>query len=312
MMRTVLGSVVSVVEPVVTAAVYVGLRAFRRRAPRVAILRYHQIGRPVDGRPMTEDCVSPTRFAEQMRALVAAGYRTISLGEFAQALRERPDALPRRCAVVTFDGGLRGQYTEAFPILQRYGLRATFFVIAAHPAGGASRHLGFENDAPEAWCPFDWRQARTLARNGMEIGSNTITHRALGALEPEEVRIEIIRSKEILQTRIGVPVCVFAYPTGSDGDVAAATRDLLPSAEYSAACTTDVGTNDAGADPFALRRIPVEPRDGAFRIHCKLAGAYDWVGWLEHQRSRPMPRESHVRRAAALAVAAFRGLEWVS
>jgi len=298
----------SVIEPVITTAVYVGLKALRRDGRRVPILMYHQVGEPVAGVPATDECVSPARFAAQMRALVAAGYRTITLGELAHALREHPGhRLPGRCAVVTFDDGLRGQFTEALPILQRHGLRATFFVIAGSAGGSTgSEHLGFPGDTPEAWRPFGWREARTLARVGMEIGSHTITHRSLGALEPEDVRVEIVRSRDILQTRVGVPVSVFAYPFGSAayGDVTDTTRELLARAGYLAACTTVVGTNGAAVDPLALERIPVEERDGAFRLRCKLAGAYDWVGAVKSRWQRAVPREAHVRRAAGLTAVA--------
>ncbi|HEV8614008.1 MAG TPA: polysaccharide deacetylase family protein [Methylomirabilota bacterium] len=297
----------SVIEPVLTTAVYIGLLALGRGSRRIPILMYHQVGEPVAGLPATDECVSPARFARQMRALVAAGYRTITLGELGRALREHPGRVPGRCAVVTFDDGLRGQFVEALPVLQRHGLRATFFVIAGS-AGGAvgSVHLGFPGDTPEAWQPFGWREARTLARVGMEIGSHTITHRSLGALEPEEVRIEIVRSRDILQTRVGVPVSVFAYPFGSAayGDVTDTTRELLARAGYVAACTTVVGTNGAGADPLALRRIPIEERDGAFRIRCKLAGAYDWVGAVKSRWQRTVPREAHLRRVAGLTAVA--------
>ncbi len=286
------------VEPLVTAAVYLALRLTGRRRSGIPILMYHQIGRPVPGVRTTQECVSPGRFARQMAALTAAGYRTVSLADLARALRETPHRLPPRAVVITFDDGLVGQFTEAFPVLQRHELSATFFLIAGHVgAAGASQHLGFERPAPEGWQPFGWQEARVLAERGMLIGSHTISHRSLGALDAAEARTEIHRSREILRSRIGVPVTVFAYPFGSAAyhDVTAATREQVARAGYVAACTTRVGTNRPGADPLALRRLPVDEADGAFRIRCKLAGAYDWVGWVKDRWQRTVPRKAHHR-----------------
>jgi peptidoglycan/xylan/chitin deacetylase (PgdA/CDA1 family) len=289
------------VEPVLTALVYVWLRATRRDRRRVAILMYHQIGEPVAGVRATDECVSPARFALQMAALVDAGYRTVALTDLARALSEAPDALPARAAVLTFDDGLAGQFGEALPVLRRHGLTATFFLVAGEVgAARAARHLGFEGPAPEGWRPLGWLQARALARAGMAIGSHTLTHRSLGALDPDAAWREVSRSRDILETGIGEPVTTFAYPFGSAayGDVDDTTREQLARAGYVAACTTVVGTSGAGADPLALPRIPVEERDGAFRLRCKLAGAHDWVGRLKERWQRTVPREAHVRAAA--------------
>ncbi len=38
------------------------------------------------------------------------------------------DALPERACLITFDDGLREQFTEAAPVLERHGVRAVFFI----------------------------------------------------------------------------------------------------------------------------------------------------------------------------------------
>ncbi len=72
--------------------------------------------------------VSPDLFAAQLEALVAAGWRSITAAELAADLAagDRP---PPRTFVITFDDGRSDGYTQAFPILRRLGLVATFYVI---------------------------------------------------------------------------------------------------------------------------------------------------------------------------------------
>ena len=105
-----------------------------------------------------------------------------------------------------------------------------------------------------------------------------------------------------------MPVECFAYPFGSRayGDFDPAIRELLRRAGYRGACTTVVGRNGPGADPLALRRLPVEEADGPFRLRCKLAGAYDWVGPVKSLWQRLVARQERVD-AAALAPTAGGG-----
>ena len=135
-----------------------------------------------------------------------------------------------------------------------------------------------------------------MASNGMEVGSHSLTHRSLGVIGSTEAEVEIRQSREILERRLGVPVNLFAYPFGSQayGDFNQGVQQIVRTAGYLAACTTVVGTNGRAADPFALRRIPMEEEDGPFRVRCKLVGAYDWVGKVKATWQRLVEREECV------------------
>lgn len=70
----------------------------------------------------------PERFERQCRHLAENGYRALSADEFASALAgtHRP---PERAVLLTVDDGLKSVWTVAFPLLRKYGLRATCFLI---------------------------------------------------------------------------------------------------------------------------------------------------------------------------------------
>lgn len=297
-----------VVERLITALLYpiCLLRGRLGLAGGVPILMYHQVGRPLPGDGPGREAVPPERFAEQMDTLLAAGYEAIPLGDLVRMLESPDRRSGGRCAVITFDDGLRGQLENAVPILERHGVRATFFLIAG--AVGSPRPLPhLAPDAPAAgggpppreWLPLDWSEARSLVERGHEIGSHSLTHRSLGALGSASIEVEIRGSREVLEHRLGVPVGLFAYPFGSQacGDCDPRARGPLRRAGYRAACTTAVGRIGPRADPLALRRIPVEPDDGPFRVRCKLAGAYDWVGPVKSLWQRLVPREDRVGAA---------------
>jgi peptidoglycan/xylan/chitin deacetylase (PgdA/CDA1 family) len=304
MLRQTLERLFSGVEHIVTAVLYPYclLRERHRTRTQVPILMYHQVGRLPRSMPERPDCVTPERFERQLRALLDSGYQVISLGRLIQLLNESADPL-RRCVVLTFDDGYYGQFRHAYPILRRYGVPGTFFLVAGSvgshtvlPHLGLERGRMGEGDWLAEWRPLSWEEAGELAHNAMEIGSHGASHRSLGRIRRDETTDEVRRSKEVLEARLGVRVEVFAYPFGSRayGDFDPAIQAVLHDTGYRGACTTVVGRNDRDADRFALRRIPVEEGDGPFRIRAKVLGAFDWTGPVKELWQRFLPRKERV------------------
>ena len=296
------------VERAVTAALYPWcmLRRGLGAGVRVPILMYHQIGPPLEGVPACQDHVTPQQFERQIQAILEAGYRVIPLSTLIRKLQE--DAAPdlRRSVVLTFDDGFRGQFIHAYPVLRRRRLPATLFVVAGYLGKDVFfRHLSASGAAarggplPPAWLPLSWDEVREMARHGVTIGSHSLSHRSLGVLSGAEVEMEVHRSKEVLEERLGVPVELFAYPFGSQayGDFHSSHAELLRRSGYRAACTTVIGPSGAGADLYALPRIPMEDADGPFRVRCKLQGAYDWVGRVKFLWQRLSARQDRVDAA---------------
>jgi peptidoglycan/xylan/chitin deacetylase (PgdA/CDA1 family) len=71
---------------------------------------------------------SPRVFDEQMR-LVKRHYNPITMSQLVDCLRDG-SALPRRSVVISFDDGYRNNHTMAAPILDRYSMKAIFYVIS--------------------------------------------------------------------------------------------------------------------------------------------------------------------------------------
>ncbi len=101
----------------------------RRRSSRMlTIPMYH--GVVSEPAPVFNWCqLELPRFEEQM-AFVAQEYRVIPLREVVDRIY-RGQVLPERAAVITFDDGLRSVYTHAFPVLARYQLPFTVFLVTS-------------------------------------------------------------------------------------------------------------------------------------------------------------------------------------
>jgi poly-beta-1,6-N-acetyl-D-glucosamine N-deacetylase len=118
------------------------------------ILTYHEIS-PTEDLPYT---ITPTRFAEHMRLLHEAGYRTIRAADLVAWMNGKP--MPPRSVLLTFDDGTIGIWRYADPILARYGFTGTAFVITSYPGRGP-RYL-------------EWDQIAELTASGRwDIGSHT-------------------------------------------------------------------------------------------------------------------------------------------
>ena len=88
------------------------------------IITYHHIK---EGASQSTE-VTPEAFERQMTALKNAGYNTVTL-EQVEAYVRKGEPLPEKPVMITFDDGYRSNYTLAYPILQKYSMKATIFAI---------------------------------------------------------------------------------------------------------------------------------------------------------------------------------------
>jgi peptidoglycan/xylan/chitin deacetylase (PgdA/CDA1 family) len=233
------------------------------KARKVPILMYHMVcenSRPED---LRFTC-SPAMFKRQMAHLRRAGYRAIPLSQLSETLRGGME-LPEKSVVITFDDGFRDNYLNAFPVLLKYSLPATLFVVS----GFVSRtNQWMTRDGFPERNLATWDELREMAANGIEIGSHTVNHIALDTADPETSSREVRISRENIIERIGKPVRFFAYPYGRMNE---AVRTAVSMAGYEAACSTRSGFNSTGADPFILRRLEVYGADSLWRFALKIA-----------------------------------------
>lgn len=111
---------------------------------------------------------------------------------------------------LTFDDGLRCQFDNAIPILNRYDMPATFFLIASREP----THEPWDGHKDE-WWKIDWSEGdiaslKQLINDGHEIGSHSLTHhqQTMRGNPPGEAG----ESKELIERWLGTKVTSFCYP----------------------------------------------------------------------------------------------------
>lgn len=194
-------------------------------------------------------------------------------------------------AAITFDDGYSDNLSHAAPILDRHGLKATFFVIAGlvgkqdrpwyDRAGDALRRLNrdavteiekakamspsyrrvwldtLEREAGASTVPaddqiMDASALQRLKSGGHEIGSHTMTHPLLDQLDRDEMQTEVVQSRSELTAEGLGSIDGFCYPNGNfNEDVKAEVAE----AGYAYATALAPGINhQATLEPLALRR----------------------------------------------------------
>ncbi len=115
---------------------YSGAAALRHRVTsrdRVLVLMYHRVIDPTDLDGIyIQPGIYVTRetFEMQMRYL-ARYFRVVSMEELLEAVKKGIQPKEKTC-VVTFDDGWRDTYTNAYPILKKYGIHATVFLATSY------------------------------------------------------------------------------------------------------------------------------------------------------------------------------------
>ena len=201
---------------------------------KVTVLNYHMINSR-----FLSLAVEPSDFDWQMKYLVDHGYHTISPDELYDYLAGT-GSLPERPVLITFDDGYVDNYTNAFPILKKYHLKAAVFVVT----GFLSKRKGY----------LTWDQVREMEKSGVTIESHTVTHAALPELSDDRIREELVESKRQAESELGHPVEFIAYPTGAhDLHIA----ELAKEAGYKAGFTVKYSNVDRNSNVFALERVPI-------------------------------------------------------
>lgn len=99
-------------------------------------------------------------------------------------------------------------------------------------------------------------QVVAMRRAGMGIGAHTMSHPILASVDDSVAHAEIVASKRHLESMLGEPVDLFAYPNGRPThDYAIAHVKMARDAGFKAAVSTAAGVFRPGADPFQIPRF---------------------------------------------------------
>ena len=146
--------------------------------------------------------VSPEMLEEHIKYFLDNDYKIVPVSDLIKYY-DTGAPLPKKAVALSFDDGYLEHYQNAFPILKKYNVKATFFI----PTGWVSsaEHLG----------NLTWPEIQEMSRAGMEFGSHAVFHSNLTKLSDEALKKELEESKKILEEKIGRPCDILSYPGGN-------------------------------------------------------------------------------------------------
>lgn len=242
---------------IIVAIKVAALIIFLRFAYVVPVLMYHSID---DNDKATKLSVSPETFARQMEFLHRNKYNVVGLDEAVSYLRERKK-IPSKTVAITFDDGYYNNYKYAYPVLKRYNIPATVFIIV--------NKIG-----QPGW--LGWRELKEMSDSGLiTVGSHTISHLWLPTMGTAKLKAELADSKRILEERLGKDVGLLCYPIGALDD---RVKRLVREAGYEAGIATNPRRFASSDDVYAIKRIKISrTSDNLFVFWFETSGYYTWL-----------------------------------
>ncbi len=163
--------------------------------------------------------------------------------------------LPKKSVVMYFDDGFRDIYTNAYPIFKKYNLPFVLFVTT--------------NFINQKQLYLSWEEIRKMM-DLVEIGSHGVTHRDFIDLSDNELRKELVESKEKIKKETGQEPIALSFPHGKYNQK---IKDLVQETGYKFAVITKQGEANL-KDKLELKKIVIYPTDNMMMFKLKLGIFY--------------------------------------
>jgi peptidoglycan/xylan/chitin deacetylase (PgdA/CDA1 family) len=229
----------------------------------LTVLCYHSAD-PGWESPMS---VRPSELEQQL-AWLSRHREVISLEEAVTRL-DGSARLPSGVAAVTFDDGFADLEEYALPLLLRYRIPATVFLVAQTLTTGG-QPVDWVNHPPAF--PLETLRLDQVLRMqdaGVSFQSHSWAHRDLTALDPQECLRDLRDSRELLEDVLGRPVRQLAYPRGRHDE---RVRAAAAEAGYHCSFTLPEAAERPGA--HAVPRVGVHRGNSVRTLRVKTNRGY--------------------------------------
>lgn len=235
---------------------------------KLRILAYHRILPQIRG----SLSVKSDAFERHLRFFIRNGWTFLTLRElYEQYLRDNIQ-LGSKVFVVTFDDGYKDNYKYAFPILKKYGIKATIFLTVNQIGKREPFYWDYKrfSDFIEDDYPLDWDEIYEMKDYEIEFGSHTLSHPELTTIELDDAQMQICDSKKILDQKLSQNTISFCYPRG---DLDNKIINLVEQAGYKIAVVTPprYGIEET---VFTLKRVGLYSTDSFLKFRLKTSKVF--------------------------------------
>ncbi len=240
----------------------------------MTILCYHS----VEPRWVSPLNVPPDAFGAQVEWLVE---HTTVLGlHEALPLLDSSGRLPRNTTVLTFDDGFASLHEHVLPVLQKYRVPATVFLVAETLTDGGRPVDWVDTPPPWPLATLTRDQVLEMRAAGIRFESHSYAHHDLTTLGSRPCEADLAESRAVLEDLLGEEVRLLAYPRGRHDDT---VRTAAATTGFSHGLALPEHAEPVG--PFAVPRVGVFPGNGLRAMWLKTRRPYLPV---RHSRAFPL------------------------
>jgi peptidoglycan/xylan/chitin deacetylase (PgdA/CDA1 family) len=135
----------------------------------------------------------------------SAQYKGRAGAEITTWFQDKPGAIS-----ITFDDAAYSQYTNAYPVLTKYGIKATFSIVSEWV--GEEPRFSSEDDSFDI-LKMGWPQLLELLEQGHELAAHGYRHEKYDKLMPvPELTDKMKQIKDLIESRTHEPVLTINYP----------------------------------------------------------------------------------------------------
>ncbi|MDS0526972.1 polysaccharide deacetylase family protein [Clostridium sp. SHJSY1] len=201
---------------------------------KIPVMLYHV----VSSNPSGQYQFSLTEFKKQMEYLKANGYTTLSIDQYYNIINKTA-SIPNKPVLLTFDDCTSDFYTNVYPILKQYNMKATEFVVT---------------NWIDTMGHMTTNQIKLVSSNGIDIQNHTTNHSNITTLTHNQKYAAINDATNKIKSITNKASVYCAYPYGSyDTD----TTSILKSLGYKTGFKVGGGLSTDTSDKYAMPRTMI-------------------------------------------------------
>lgn len=208
----------------------------------VTSIVYHRFG---DNRyPSTN--IKLATFEAHLQHLKEEGYTGLTVSEATAIFKS--DSPSKKWVAITIDDGFKSFFNNGFPLLKKYGFKATVFIN--------TETIGYDDF-------MSWEEIAEAKESGIEIGNHSHSHPFfLDVSESGSEKLfeqELKESQDLMQANLQFKPQVFAYPYGEHEEY---MKPILKDMGFVAAMAQNSGVINNSTDLYQMPRFPVSETYG--------------------------------------------------
>lgn len=249
----------------------------------IPVLMYHRIINKKEDLGIYDTSVSVENFEEQMKYLKENNYISLTFENLENGKYKNRFDKNKKYVMITFDDGYKDNLENALPILKKYNIKITLFLVTDETYNKWDIEVA-NREREKRFELMNESELKEFIKSGLvEIGGHTTTHLDMPTLDSEILKKDLKIANEKIESLTNKKVISFAYPWGrSDKRV----RGIIKESGYQFAVSTESGSPCFSDDLYEIVRVGIYSDDNMEKFKKKLSGSYPFMREKRDQRKK--------------------------